>query len=145
MTEETVNSDFAPLTWGLTEGADLNAYLNDDGQIEIRVTSDRWQPATSRVFEGRPGQYEIAFSSISPQGAAVASSRMTVYCLRVGERRVVFQRDFAAMANANTWRNQFRLPAHCVGLRIDLSAKSDRLGSDAVLIIRDFELSNTGD
>jgi hypothetical protein len=145
LTEATVDPAFDPLTWSLNEGADLTAYLSDDGQIEIRVTSDRWQPAAWRVFEGDPGRYELAFSSISPRGSASASSRLTATCVRRGGQLALFEKDFEALSNANTWRQQFSLPAGCVGLRIDLSAKSERLGSDAVAIIRDFRLARSDD
>lgn len=144
MTEATVDADFAPLTWSLTEGANLTAYFSDDGQIEIRVANDTWQLAASRVFELSPGRYEVAFSSLSPRDAPAASTRMLAYCVKPGQRSVVSQRDFEAVANANTWRHQFNLPTGCVGLRIDLSAMSQRLGSDAVAIIRDFRLVRAG-
>jgi hypothetical protein len=141
LTEATVDPDFDPLTWSLNESADLTAYLSDDGQIEIRVTSDRWQPAAWRVFEGASGRYELAFSSISPPASSAASSRLTATCVRLGGQVPLFEKSFSALSDANTWRQQFNLPAGCVGLRIDLAAKSERLGSDAVAIIRDFQLA----
>jgi hypothetical protein len=139
--EKTVDQDFAPLTWQLTEGADESAFLDRDGQIEIRASTDRWSPAASRVFTEQPGTYQIEFSSLAPGEGAAASTLWEATCVAEGKKVLLYHKEFASSETPPTWHDQLAIPQKCNGVRIDVSAKSDSVGSDAILTIRDFRLA----
>ncbi len=121
--QATLDQNFAPLSWQLTDDADIRAEPIGKHRLGMRVAADVRGVAATRILQVAPGPYRLVFAASTPEGAQPVALGWTVTCLRGTSSQAVGSQTYPSARGTQSF--SFVVPERCSGIRLELAVRSD--------------------
>lgn len=141
-TQETLDPAFQPLSWTLYNDADVEAVVDEDHRLQIRVAPERQAVAAMRVMRLQAGTYDID-QQFSFAGALPLNAQWEWHCVGATSRKIG-ELPIPIRGGSFTHRSRITVPASCDGVRILLIAGGAESQEDSVMTIEHLEVAPSG-
>lgn len=137
----TTDSNFAPLTWQLSGGPDVEAELDSNKALQITVASGSSGVAVTRALLLAPGSYAFSQSIDNPPLENRAQATWQALCLGATSASPFWSQIVPERAGRARYQWTIAVPPGCSSVRLSLLVSGGESSRNATLSVSDLTLS----